>query len=376
MPIINHRGKVVTNITPDKIFASPVSLQERATDLDYPERDDVNRGLNELFDITDSATRHQLMNMNEAGHNSVLTSLTAKLYDHIVKKTHDIDYGEIPSTKGDITKLENYDDLIDAMAIIKDILKEYKQATGPIDTLTMALANVKSRKDLFMRGYSTNCDLIIAMYNNTALSIVAGLSYLIAACIEFIKAPKDDAFTISLDKVAYAKSKDHILYDSLEKFNRACASGQFDEAMNIVIGNKVRKFTGVAIGVLAASAIGIFVILNIIPILREMVYVLFSTRTSIADFCDIQADLIQMNAYNLEHNSTIDATEKAEIIEKQLAIADDFRDISNKVQIDRKRTDVEASSKIQASEKKYKLDDEGNDDYVEVDDGTPSSALF
>ena len=83
-----------------------------------------------------------------------------------------------------------------------------------------------------------------------------------------------------------------------------------------------------------------------------------------------------MNAYNVQRNEALDADDKDEIVEKQLAIANRFRDISNKFAIDKKKAEVEATRDIEKSGKKYKLD--ANADIVaeDDDDGSDTSVLF
>lgn len=383
MPIVSNSKNSNQGYRPEDIFASINLLESNTNNIGtkndtgyYKDSNLAHAAFAEYFNLSDRNTRQTLLSLDEAGHNTVLTTLTSKLYDHIVKKTADIDFGEIPDTNGDVTKLSNYDDLVDCMEIMKGILKEYREPTGPIDTLTTALSNVSTRKDLFMRGFRSNSEMPMLMYNTVVLSIVNGISYMIAACIEFIKAPKDESFQISLDKVAYAKTKDHLLYQSLDKFNKSCEKGDFDKAMEAVIDQRVRKFTGAAIGVLAGTVAGVIIILNIIPILRELVYVIYYSRMKVADFFEIQADLLTMNAYNLEHNNTIDAEKKREIVEKQTAIADKFRKLSNMANIDSKKTDVEASREIQNTKKKYNIDELEDEAESSIDDGSSSSALF
>lgn len=336
----------------------------------YPE---IQKKFSEMFDLSDNKTRRTILSLDEAGQNSILTNLTSKLYDHIVKKTTSIDYGKIPQTKGDITKLDAYEDLKDVLEILHGILKEYHQDGGPIDICTTTLTNLETRKDLFERAYRADCELPVMIYENAVLALVSGVSYMIAGCIEFIKAPSDETYTIQLDKIAYAKSKDYLLYHALEKFNKSCANGDLDKAVNDIISRRVRKFTGVAAGIIAGTVIGIVVIMNIVPILRELVYVLYYTRTRISDFFEVQADLLQMNAYNVEANSSINPEERKEIADKQIAIADKFRTIANKVQIDAKQSDVKASRDIEANQRKYKVDDLVNQDIDDNGDEGVSS---
>ena len=334
----------------------------------------VDKAINEYFDMTDNATRRTFL-FDEATATSVLTGLTNRLYNHIVKKTTSIDYGSIPQTKGDITKLTMYDDLKDVCEIIKGIVKEFGEKSGPIDTVTLAMANVESRKDLFTRAYRADCELPVMLYENTVLAIVSATSYLIAGCIELIKAPSDETYKIQLDKLAYSKSRDHLLYTTLDKFNKACEKGDVDKACNEVIGQRVRKFTGVAAGIIAGTIVGIVVIMNIVPLLRELVYLHFYTRTKIADFFNIQADLLQMNAYNVEANGAINPEQRKDIAKKQQAIADNFRSVANKIQIDQKQAEVKASREIESNARKYKVDDITNQD-VEDDGADGVSSLF
>ena len=385
MPIMkrNRRGHMVLEgeqyASPEDVlfFADdPLRDMKNTPGLDqyvsYPSV--VGEKINEYFDLSDNATRKALL-LSEASANSVLTSLTNRLYDHIVKKTTSIDYGTIPETKGDITKLTMYEDLKDVCEIIKGIVKEYGEKSGPIDTITLAMANVETRKDLFTRAYRADCELPVLLYENTVLGIVSATSYLIAGCIELIKAPSDETYTMQLDKMAYAKSRDHLLYTTLDKFNKACEKGDVDKACNEIIGQRVRKFTGVAAGIIAGTLIGIAVIMNIVPLMRELVYIAFYSRTKIADYFNLQADLLQMNAYNVEANGAINAEQRKDIAKKQRAIADNFRSIANKIQIDGKQSEVKASRELQANTRKYKVDDLTNED-IEDDGGEGVSSLF
>ena len=377
----NNRGGLTLRenigLAPEELYYSPdeKNTDEEVSPTEYVGYPEVKKKLNEMMDLSDSKTREYLLSLDEASQNTVLTNLTSKLYDHIVKKTTDIDYGTIPSTKGDITKLDVYDDLKDVLGILKGILKEYHENGGPVDVCTECLTNLETRKDIFNRAYHADCQLPILIYENTVLALVSGVSYLIAACIEFIKAPRDETYSIQLDKIAYAKSKDYRLYSSLEKFNKSCSNGDMDNAINEVIAHRVKKFAGITAGAIAAAAVGIIIIMNIIPILRELVFLLYYTRTQISDFFEIQAELLQMNAYNVEANKSLDSSDRKEIARKQRDVADKFLSISNFVRIDAKQSDVKASRELESNKKKYKVDEVINQD-IDDDPSVSTSSLF
>ena len=311
----------------------------------------------EYFDITDTKTRKILLTINEADQAQVMQSLTSRLYDRIVDKVDDIDFGDIPDTKGDITKLPNYDKIMDSIEIIRDILKESKQSTAPIDVIATAVENVRSRRELFNRAYMMNVELPMITYNSICLAIISSISFLISACIEFIKTPNSDGFEISIDKVALAKTKQNLVFDNLAKFNESCRKGDLDKAMDYVIRGNVQNFAdGLATGIVFGVAI-FTILFNIIPILQELVFFFYYTRTRVSDYFDVQADLLQMNAHNLELTSTRDPEETKKIVKKQMRIVDLFRKISNKLRIKCKEAEVKATKEIVTNSKKEKIDD-------------------
>lgn len=316
------------------------------------------------FDLTDKKTRQAILAMNEADQNSVLTALTSKLYDNIVAKVDDIDYGEIPSTKGDVTKLSNYAKLKECIDLLRNILFEYKQDTAPIDAVALALANIESRKDMFGRAFRMDVELPIIMYNNMVLAVINGVSYMIATCIEFIKTPNKDTFQISLNKVAFAKTKSNLMYNNLKRFNKCCEKRDFDKSMDHIIKEFVKIHEGAAITGFLASVGGKWAIaallLMIIPFLREIVFFFYFVRMRVSEFFDLQADLLQMNAYNVESNATIDDSKKQKIVSGQLKVVEFFRKIANKFAINSKKAEVETEKEISAQSGNMKIDDVTN----------------
>jgi hypothetical protein len=332
-----------------------------------------NRVIAEHFDLSDAKTRKALLNLDEAGQNNVVSSLTSKLYDKIVDRCDDIDYGEIPATKGDITKLSRYSDMKETISIIHDLLKEYKQDSSPVDELSVAMSNIETRREMFERAYRYNSELPMAMYCNVVLGIITGISYMIATCIEFVKDPNTQNFRISLDKVAYNKSKEHLIYNSLKSFNRTCKNNEFDKAMEAVLKGSTKNFAGAAIaGGIAIGVLGTIVVL--IPVLRELIFLFYYMRMRISDFFDIQADLLQMNAYALEANNTMDEKKRKEVMKKQLKIAENFRKVSNTFAFDIKKAEAEsAKEKKEEDDNKLLIDDV---DTGSGDDTSSTSALF
>lgn len=310
--------------------------------------------------------------IHENDQNKILTALTSKLYESIIDKVDDIDFGEIPKSKGDITKISNFDKVINCIQIIKNIIIKYKQKPDQVIIIETAIANVKTRKELFERCFRYDTEMGIILYNSICLGIVSSLSLLIATCIEFIKAPGKDEFQISFDNTAYNKSKDHLLFENLDRFNKACANRSIDNALNSLSRNHMKNFTGVELGFFAGGLAIIAIILNIIPIMRELIFFYYYSRTRVSDYFNMQADLLQMNAHNLELADTRHTSqEKERIIKRQLKVVELFRKVSEFFRIASKEAETFATNEIINTNKKYKANELMDD----IPDSA-SSALF
>lgn len=315
--------------------------------------------ISENFDITDSDTRHTLLTIDEADQNKVIESLTSKLYQSIVDKVDDIDFGSIPETKGDITQLENYDQMVECLGVIRSILVEYRQDLEPVTIIQTAIQNIQERRDVFSKAFALKLDFPVLLYNTMVLSIVSSISLIIATSIEFIKESGDQGFDIKFDKVSYVKSKNGILYQNLVKFNNECKSGEIDRCLDHMIKSGTKQLMGVDTLTIVGVAAAIGILVNIIPIIRELVFFFFHSKQSLADYFIIQADLLQMNAEYVKNNDTLDKTDKErkEIAKRQNKIVQKFRKIGNALEVNVKTSEKKAKKDIADSKKKYKLDE-------------------
>jgi hypothetical protein len=317
------------------------------------------RVISEHFNILDDNTRSTLLMIDEADQNKVLESLTSKLYQSIVDKADDIDFGSIPNSKGDTTQIQNYDQLLECIGVIKDILIEYRQDLDPINTIMDAISNVQSRIDTWRKAFSMKVEFPILIYNTIVLSIVSSVSLIIATSIEFIKDAGDAAYSIKFDKVSYVKSKDGLLFDNLKKFNVSCRSGELDTSLDHIFEGNRKQFTGLEV-ITVVSIVGVIgIITNIIPILRELVFFFYNSKQKISDYFAIQADLLQINAEYVKGNPNLNlsASERKDVVKKQNNIVDTFRKISNTFAIDTKTSESKSKKDSEANQKKYNIED-------------------
>lgn len=311
------------------------------------------------FDSDDTMTRSILLSVNEADQNVVMTSLANKLYNHIVEKVDEIDFGTIPNSRGDITKIDNFDKLLDCINIISDILQQYNQDTSSVEIVNLAIQNMIDRTDMFVNAYKLNVEMPIIIYNTIALSIVSSVSYMISSCIEFVKLPEDRGFDIAMDKVGAVKVKEAILFNDLNRFNKMCGDGSFDKAMDYVIKQNANNFTGASFVFGVSSVVVILgVLLSIIPLIRELIFFFYYAKSKASDYFDAQSSLLLINAYNIENNLTRDEKHKKKIANDQRKVADSFKKISNTLKVNLKTGEKKAAEEINKLDKqKYKHND-------------------
>lgn len=319
---------------------------------------EFEKAINEYFDLSDKETFSYLKSIEEADQNKVLLALTSKLYDHLVDKIDDIDFGDIPKSRGDITKLPNYAKVVDCIGIIKGILANSGQDLEPALILEDGVKNLTDYKDTFIKGYQLNMELPMVVYNTMVLSIYSGISIMISSCIEFIKSTDGTGFDIALDKVQLKKTKDALIFRNLKDLNSSFDRGTLPKALNEMLRQNTKNFVGAGtLGTIAMAGAVLGVILNIIPILRELTYFFFYSRTKVADYFDAQSALLQMNAYNLAAKATDNDKDIKEIQKKQLKIADRFKKISNAIAVKKNKAEIATEKDSRALEKKLKIQD-------------------
>lgn len=332
--------------------------------------------VNEYMDIHDIETAKRVSVLDEAEQNSLLLSLTDKLYKMIVGKIDDIEFGDIPKTRGDITKLPKYDQIEQCIEVMKGIFKQYKEDIEPVMVIENALSNIRNHKDVFMASYAGKVELGIIMYNTMALSVVNGLSYMIAVCIEYIKDPKNEGLKIVLDKTAVAKVKDHLVYENLVKFNDSCRQGDIENSLRPLIKAKARGFAVALLGIKTLLILG-GVLIAVIPMIRDLVYFFFAARSRISTYFDIQADLLEMNANELQNDPDIKTeAEKSKVIKRQLAIASGFHKIADAIAVEAKVCERQATNEVKRDSKKYKVDEVDTNSDFGTTSGEPSGSLF
>lgn len=360
------------------------TIKERSHDEDYL------KIVYEYCDLSDPDFKKRLIYVNEAEQNKVLMSLTAKLYANIVDKANEIDYGDIPETKGDITKLKNYGMMVDTVATLRDIVKEFKQDPKAVNVISEAIANVETRKDEFTKAFRLGYEIPKLIYCTTVLAINDSIAYMIASCIEFIKTPKTESFDMVLDVMRYKKAKDYLIFSNLDKLNREFKNGNIDKIMKAIskgavdkalteasvdsinlanpkVGKKLSLAGTILLGVaLAAVAIILFTILGIF---QDIVFFFYNTKNNYSQYLEMQALVMEANANNLDVNHPEwDDAKKKEVYDRQMKLVDKWRNKAEKWRVTAKKAEADTERELKNIKK---LDSDAFEDASKYD-----SSLF
>lgn len=191
-----------------------------------------NSLLREHFDFSDRQTTKFIKYINESDQQSqLLTALASALYDKIVDKCDKIDFGSIPRSRGDITKVDGYNNTVECINIIRKLVTEYKEDTGVIDIELTAIENMKSLRPIFIKAFNANSSFAMMYYNIMVASIQHSVSFLIAVAIQFIKDPNSKNIHMALDKAAYRDAESNMILEQIAQMNKAYSKGDLEKLL-------------------------------------------------------------------------------------------------------------------------------------------------
>lgn len=374
--------------------------------------------VSETYDLSDYATKKNLLFCNEAKRIDNLEHIVGNLYMHIKSNVAGIDFGTIPKSKGVVTRIDNYANVLDCINSVHELVYNYKERTDIPDALSTALANLQQRERVFTKAFALNIEFPIMIYNMTVLAVVSSVSLLLSSTVEYVK-NGHDSFAVSFDKTGYTKSRDHVLYQYVTQFNRNCDNGTLDKLMNDCIKNnltpmsesadldyieegllgsavaagaaiknskqvmdaintiknseKIAKAAGTAVKIGKAVAVpakwvaiiiaGGYAIYMLVKALAKLIFWCMKTQTKISDWFEIQATYLQINAENLKYRDDRKDSDdhRKKVYRTQMWFVDKFKKIANALAL----KDSKATKETEEEERRnrnQRYEDDGYDD--------------
>lgn len=265
-----------------------------------------------------------------------------KLYQSIVDRSH-VDFGDIPKSKGDITKYSGYPTMLECLESLQKIATEEKskELLEAIGTVNTAITNIKQLKATYMKAFAKKVELPILDYNTYVLTCVEGVTTLVSNYIDFIKTPSSE-YKFELKNTKYRANKLYI--EQLEKFNKINKDGGYGKYISTVITKGQENFF--LDPALIGAAFITVVALGIIPVTRELIYLYNETKRKVSDLLALQAYYLEMNKSAIEYNTTMKADKKKEVLKKQEKIRKKFLILSEKLRISDVKAEDMARKKL------------------------------
>ena len=359
--------------------------------------------VSETYDLSDYATKKNLLFCNEAKRIDNLEHIVGNLYMHIKSNVAGIDFGTIPKSKGVVTRIDNYANVLDCINSVHELVYNYKERTDIPDALSTALANLQQRERVFTKAFALNIEFPIMIYNMTVLAVVSSVSLLLSSTVEYVK-NGHDSFAVSFDKTGYTKSRDHVLYQYVTQFNRNCDNGTLDKLMNDCIKNNltpmsesaelepvdeglkevigtVGDIVGMAGGTATAVKVGQaamkfkplkivvmiiaagFAIVSFVKLVCKAAFWIMSTSMKLSDWFEIQATYLQINAENMKYRDDRKDSDdhRKSVYQRQMKWVDRFKKLANFFAL----KDSKATKETEEEERRnrnQRYEDDGYDD--------------
>ena len=303
--------------------------------------------------------RRKLYETLEAYGNEMNEKMITNLYDSALRHS-DIDFDIVSKSKGDITNLAGYENMISSLSLLKSLAMKSKVQIPEINVVDLALSNLRKYTQYFVRGFRMNNDTIKLYYNALVQSCLEATSLLISSYVDFIKSKSSVTFTIKKGKGIAG----NLCLQNLNGFNNSCANGQFMEFIKqMTMGDYVQEEgTYVKESVLSTVGMGVAAATMLIPLLRTVLYYFYYSRMKVTTFLEQQSIFLELNKVNIE-SMTADAQTKKEIMKKQNNLIKSFQSVADKIRVNEKITTNKANSAIKDENKKWTLDTVKPDDF-------------
>ncbi len=292
--------------------------------------------------------RHEISSLLENEQADIGSSAINDIYQSIEVKSR-INYGDIPDSKGDITKYSGYRQMMDVLTSINTIVKKQDYKVPEVEIVMKAVQNIADNREYFEKGYRLDKGFIIIQYNALVYACLESISIIIYSYLDYSK-QADDIEIVFINPHGNSK---HISIANLEKFNECVNNGSFQKTMAAIIKTDSEALLGLDDLVVPVFVIG--ALMAVIPVIRELIFTFYYSRMKISDYLKHQSLMLEINEDSvMASNKT--AREKTKIVKSQQEKIRKLRKLSDKIQIDNRESEVKAKREINNENKEFTLD--------------------
>lgn len=318
----------------------------------------INLLLENATSFTEKAKIHALTEAEQAVVND---RMVGSLYQSVLNKK-DINFDNIPFSKGDVKKVEGYDNMVATLETIRGLAHKFGMKIGELDIVESALVNLRTNRPAFERGFALNNEFMILYYNTLVYACIEATSLILASYVEYVKTLNNVEFRLRKGKGVYG----NLCLSSLDKFNKSVKDGSFNKFVKGMNERNRDNFLGGGITAAGLTAAGVAAgVVSAVAIARTLVFKYYDGRMSLADKLQQQSLALEINKFSLDAKN-MDAQQRNKILNKQKAVIDKLERLSDKITVDSQISDNKANGEIKSENKGYTLNSvSGNsDDYL------------
>lgn len=274
--------------------------------------------------------------------------LVRGLYGTILERKN-CDFGDIPASRGDITKVKYYKSTMECLDILEELMVKNNIPNTDVQDVRMAVVNIKSATPKFQMAFDVKQEYLILFYNTIVMAVIDATTLLIAEYMNYIIGPDQERYDVMHVKNDGGRGK--LSLDNLRRFNGEVKAGRFEVVTDTLLNGSKDNFIGT--GVLIAGA-SIMALKSVVPITRELIFMFYKSRVSLSDYMSTQADFLELNALSVKASNR-SAQEKKSILNKQAKIIQKLRRTSDKLKINDEDISVYAKKEIANDNKGFSL---------------------
>ena len=311
---------------------------------------------------SDYKERNKLYDLLESYGGQMNEKMIVNLYDSALRRS-DIDFDIVEKSKGDITDLVGYENMISSLSLLRSLGIKSKVNIPEIAIVELSISNLKRYTGEFTRAFKMNNDMLKLYYNTLVYSCLECTSLLISSYVDFIKSKNTITFTIKKGKGIAG----NLCLNNLNAFNKSCSNGEFGKIAKQMNTGDVNDYDEsvppvVKESVFGTAAVGLAIAASIIPFMRTVLYYFYYSRMKVTTFLEQQSAFLEMNKANIE-SMTADARTKKEVMKKQNTLINKFQSLADKIRVNEKVTSNKAMKEIKDENKKWTLDSVKPDDF-------------
>ena len=306
-----------------------------------------------IENATSYTEKSKIYSLTEAEQAVVNDRMISNLYQSALKRKN-VDFDNIPTSKGDIQKFNGYENMVATLEVLKGLSKKFGIQIPEITVVDEALHNIKVNKNFFEKGFGLNIDFLKMYYNVLVCACVDASCLMVASYVEYTKTVNNIEFALRKGKGVQG----HICLDSLKKFNESVKKGEFAKFAKGLIDKGQENFLG---GGAMTAATVVAIGASIIPVLRALIYCFYEARMSLSEKMQFQKEMLELNKFRLE-SSSMDAQKRNKIIASQQKTIEKLDKWADKIRVDQQLSNKNAESNLKQDNKNYNISNVSNGD--------------